>query len=505
MASSEKVEASHAVDSANDFWLLGITLLLLALVYSATFLSFYNVFSEEGSDQSHAPLLLLIAIYLVYRAWAIDRKQIKIQVNPLFVFMLAGMSVLWLAASLVFVEAGQQFSLIMMIALVVLALLGIRDGRRYLVPIVVLLTALPVWTIFVPHLQTSSAVLSSVLLDLSGITSTRDGYLIIIPNGIFEVADSCSGLNLLTVSIGLALIHTQLTRVNFTTAVLYVLSAAGLAILANIVRIYIIVIIGYLYGMDHDLVRDHIALGWLVFALLLIPFLMVGEKVLQRRRINPEAVVSNQTGEQSKRRRLFGVLMVILAFSLGPGLYSYFNSAESHEVTDTIRVGDDLGGWVQYSSELKEWRPLWTDGDRLLEASFRKGSDVVDLYATQFLKQNDGREAVNISHRVYDIDKWSRISRSSNVIELGDRGIIEVEETVLRSSGNKRRLVWQWYLANDKFVQGNAKAKLNNLVGTLRGQPDITVYILSKEIPKDEAHATGVLTDFLSNYLIYNR
>jgi hypothetical protein len=72
---------------------------------------------------------------------------------------------------------------------------------------------------------------------------------------------------------------------------------------------------------------------------------------------------------------------------------------------------------------------------------------------------------------------------------------------VLKSPANKRRLVWQWYGANGSFVRGNVEAKLTNLVGILSGHPDMTVYILSKEVVKGEEYATEVLTDFAGHYL----
>ncbi len=485
-----------------DPWLFGVVVFLLFAIYASTFFSFYNVFSEEGSGQSHAPLLLVVSLYLVYWAWKADRHPIKIQVSVFFALLMVVASLSWLAAGLVFVEAMQQVSLILMLALVIVAMLGYAQGRRYLVPVLLLLSLLPVWNVLVPYLQMNSAVLSTNLLQLSGLTATREGYLILIPGGSFEVADECSGLKFLVVSVSLAVIHSQIARVGVKDLIIYMIVAALLALVSNAIRIYIVVLIGYLEGMDHALVRDHNNVGWIVFALLILPLLIFAERILRKRGVKNDALT-----ESDEQRRgvvtnpVIGSILVVLSFSLGPGLLTYFDSVKTNAIVDHVKASSDMGGWHKYSSQLEEWKPLWTEGDRSLQGRFNRGDDFVDLFATQFLKQEDGHEAVNISHRVYDIKKWSRISRSAKVIPYGESGTISLEETLLKSIGNKRRLVWQWYRTNDNFVQGDVKAKLNNLVGTLKGRPDITVYILSKEIVKDEENAVSVLSDFVDRYV----
>ena len=73
--------------------------------------------------------------------------------------------------------------------------------------------------------------------------------------------------------------------------------------------------------------------------------------------------------------------------------------------------------------------------------------------------------------------------------------------TLLQGPGHKQRQVWQWYRTNKKNIPNNAEAKLNNLLGVLSGTPDIAVYIVSKEVTKNEENASEVLTGFVNAYL----
>ncbi|MEJ2466238.1 MAG: EpsI family protein, partial [Candidatus Thiodiazotropha sp.] len=98
-------------------------------------------------------------------------------------------------------------------------------------------------------------------------------------------------------------------------------------------------------------------------------------------------------------------------------------------------------------------------------------------------------------------EKWSRISRSDRVVAVPGVGSVTIEETLLKSPEQRKRLVWQWYRTNDKVIASNMSAKLNNLIGIISGKPDIAVVVISKEIIRNEERAAGVLEAFLKAYL----
>jgi EpsI family protein len=402
---------------------------------------------------------------------------------------------------LVFVEAGQQAMLILIAATIVIGMLGVRGGAKYLIPILLLLTVLPIWNLFIPYLQILSAQASAYLLDFAGITSIREGYLLIIPNGTFEVADACSGMKFLIVGITLALIHTQLIKIPAHVMLFYVLLASILAFVSNVIRIFIVVNIGYHFGMSHEYVQDHDLIGWLVFSILFFIFLYVGEKRLRRHEIAHQAEEQGSPANASMAQRLSGAALVVLALAVGPALYGYFMNIEQVSERDHLGALQQMSGWRAAPGELTDWTPLWTRGDQTFEGMVAKANEQVDLFVTAFKRQRQGHEAVNISHRVYDVEKWSRISRSAKVIEVPGVGEVTVEETLLKSPGRKKRLVWLWYRTNDKIVASNTQAKLNNLFGVLSGEPDISVFVASKVVIRNEAHAAGVLEAFLKDYI----
>ncbi len=473
----------------------------LLVIYYSTVVSFYNIYSEEGSGQTHAPLLLLVSLYLLYRAWSRGGRHINLRFNYLAIALVIPLTLLWMLLGLVFVEAGQQAMLIMIAVMVVIGLLGIRTGRKYLMPILLLLSVVPVWNVAIPYLQTAATLVSAFLLDLFGITSIREGYLLIIPNGTFEVAGACSGMKFQVVGITLALIHTQLIKVPIRITLIYVLLASLLAFISNAVRIVAVVAIGYHYGMDHEYVQDHNFIGWIVFSILFFLYIYLGERWLQNHQIEQSATESEQHSSRGMMHQVAGGAMVILAFSVGPILHGYFLHRDHVPDHRDISVLSQLSGWRMTSDQLTEWTPVWTAGDHSLQGRFASDDEKVDLFVTKFTRQRQGHEAVNASHRVYDIEKWSRISRSAKVVKLSETVEVTVEETLLKSPTRRQRLVWRWYRTNDKILASNIQAKLNNLIGVIAGKPDITVFVLSKEISRNQSHAADVLGIFLKDYI----
>ena len=497
MGSNESLTGPKGGDGP---WLAGVFAILLTL-YFATILSFYNVISEEGAGQSHAPLLLAVTIYLLYRAWSRSGRQIQIDFNHLATLALAVLSLTWLALGLVFIEAGQQAVLILIVAVTVVALLGVRPGAKYLMPILLLWTVLPIYEPLVPTLQTASAVTSALVLELIGLTSIREGFLLVIPNGTFEVADECSGLKFQIIGVTLALIHTQLSQVSARVTIIYVLLASLLAFVSNVLRIVIVVLIGYFYGMDHEYVKDHDFIGWILFSLFFFLYIYIGERKLRKNQLAAREFQGGSVERVGVGMKVPGVAAVILAFAIGPLMLGYFMSRDVSSTANQLDFLSEMPTWRQTTSGLTEWTPLWTKGNHSFEGSFMQNGEQVDLFATAFQRQQQGNEAVNVRHRVYDIEKWSRISRSAKVVSVSGVGEVEVEETLLRSPTRKQRLVWLWYRTNDKIVSSPMQAKLNNLIGEISGKPGISVFVLSKEIMRNQRHASEVLELFFESYV----
>src|SRR2546430_4831726 len=112
------------------------------------------------------------------------------------------------------------------------------------------------------------------LLWLTGPSASISGDIIRIPNGSFLIEEGCSGLHFMIVGLAVAALHGELRRDPWRIRAAQLALMGLLALLANWVRVYIIIEAGYLTNMQSYLVRvSHYWFGWGVFPGALIGFL----------------------------------------------------------------------------------------------------------------------------------------------------------------------------------------------------------------------------------------
>ena len=97
--------------------------------------------------------------------------------------------------------------------------------------------------------------------------------------GVFEVAGGCSGIHFLIVSLALATLYGEIGRDSLKVRLQLVALAAGLALLTNWLRVYIIIVAGHLTDMQHFLIREgHYNFGWMLFAGMMVVFFLLARR-----------------------------------------------------------------------------------------------------------------------------------------------------------------------------------------------------------------------------------
>jgi len=139
-----------------------------------------------------------------------------------------------------------------------LALLGTAAMRPLLFPLAFLIFALPLGDGLIPGLQDFSARFAVKLLSASGIPVLLEGRYITVPHRKWEVAEVGSGVRYLIASLAVGFLFAGVIYRSWARRVGFFLASAIIPILANGVRIYAIVAIGYLGGDRLALGVDHI-------------------------------------------------------------------------------------------------------------------------------------------------------------------------------------------------------------------------------------------------------
>lgn len=212
-----------------------------------------------------------------------------------------------------------------------------------------LLFTIPIWSQLTGLLVNLSSFIVGKAVKLSNITVLIDGSSLFIPSGTIYIADGCSGIRYLIISVLMGYILILINQYKLRTAISTLVIAVLLGLFANWLRIYLLVLIGYHTEMQSSLMSDHETFGWILFACMLVPaiyFSPIGRP--------PAKVIA-----LPKRPRL----LPLAALSLGPLLLNInstipsphsplqLNHLDQFKISTRERIGAELSPGITGSDK----------------------------------------------------------------------------------------------------------------------------------------------------------
>jgi EpsI family protein len=474
-------------------------LLILTLVYGHTAVGFYHVWVADNSLQSHGLLLLPLSYYLLAKEWYQRRHNLHISFRPLLLLSLVFLSVIWLLTDIAQIRVGSQLMLIIILSVMVLALFGIKHTRRLVLPILLLISATTVWSVLSQPLQVPTAVFVNQMLHITGYTSFQESYFITIPEGIFEVGDTCSGLRYQIAAITLSIIYAFFAHYTLRQASVYLLLASAVAFISNSIRIYIVVLSGHYTNMTHSLLDDHIWLGWVVFVICYAAFMYLTVSVEKRLKIgqSPSVAESNEGSVEkvAYSKSILIAAVLLISASVGP-IFSVI-SKSGYSVKQVSDFEFDFN-----QTELSEvaveshWNPSWQNADFEKRTAYRFTGFDIDFYTAYYATQEQGKEAVNDLNQAYDKDVWIRADRVDREIDLSAGRKISIQEETIVDNKRNERIVWQWYYIGGELTSSRLQSKFYAILGALKGQFDSSVIVLSSAKTGDGSEARKRMAEF---------
>ncbi len=447
-----------------------------------------------NSAYSHGLILWPFSTYIAFQQWNTNSKYIHFNYSFIGVLSLLALSLLWFVSGLVYVEIVQQISFILLIILIIFSLFGARVAQLFIFPIAILFSTIPLWDHLNSYLQLAAANGSGWLLEiLSGVLGfsvLQEGNLLTVPAGTFEVARSCSGLRYIIVGVTLPLIHSYILRFSPTVMIFYALVGGLLAYIANTIRVAIIVIAGEVTDMKSSLVEDHLWLGWVIFAVAIFALIMLVEKYLHsfsrvENRAHLKKYVELSNDIKPSMPHWAYLLPIVLALSVGPILAHLYQPKDNlgDPVSMVKLSGNDT--WKIGERPDSKWQPQFQRLGSLVASGSYQTEDggAVDLFLSHYAWQEPEREAVSVINRVYEAARWSEINRKMiDEVQIGAT-TIDLEETLIRrGSGGEERIVWRWYLVGQHRTANKYLTKALNVWNTLKGDPSITVFVVSTDV-----------------------
>ncbi len=479
---------------------LAVFVLFLALFHE-TVARYLEDWLDLNSNYGHGLLVVAMSLYIL---WSERQGLVRVRVRPalagvLSVFLL---SLIWGGAHLVHVEVAEQMAVAALIPALVWALFGKAVLRRTLFPLLFIWMAVPVWEYLMPMLQELSARASFFGLQWLGVPVLREGNQITIPSGRFEIAEYCAGLRYLLAALSIGVFFAWQRIDHWRRRVSFLLLVVCVALVANWLRVIIVIMAGYLTEMQSPLVQDHATMGWLLFAAVLLPVFWFGG---ERRPVQgtscsyPTTVRGTGTAGENPpfgTRSLTFTALVVSALAVGPAIVRLSVSPVSgHDERRPLVLPDRIGDWQQVDRQGSTWRPTFHGASSQVQVWYRGAKGIVGIHLAYYARQGQGREAVFVLNRPYDRKRWHIGGGEHPVVDLPARAL-DVQEYRLLSENGQQRLIWWWYDIAGRPTASRFEAKLLELEGLLAGRGGAAVVALTAE---DATWTSGrrVLAGFL--------
>jgi EpsI family protein len=488
--------------------------LLILVLYHQTASSLWWLWTDPNSSTySHGPLLLAVCAVLFYRQWRREVNAWRLRPDIIGIVLLACTSLAWFLADLVHVQIVEQLMLPVLLAFMLWAVLGYRGARSLAFPILLLIFAIPIWDPLTAYLQSLTAHAVALMLNFTGFTAVLEGVYILVPAGTFEVALSCSGLAQFIVAVMVAVLYTHINGLRRQTGLWLTAVAIAIALLTNILRIYIVVVAGQLTNMQHYFVtQDHWTLGWVLFGIAMFVFVLLANRLvaLVPRDSMPDSPLrQGQRGPTSSTHRnplspLHAALPAFLAVTIGPALaYHYEHRGDTtplRKVALADRVTARITPWHANSSANWDYRPSFVKPDEEYGTLYRaENGPAVYVYVAYYARQEQGKEAVYYLNRVYDDKHWKAAGVANREVHMPLSSPLTVRETRIHSNDGREKLVWQWYYVHRWRTSDDYMAKLLNLWGTLRNDPSIAAIVIAADLHGSTDNSRALLRRFLSD------
>ena len=418
---------------------------IAVLIFYPTWIRLAEAWLEFEQVLAHglATAIIFIGLVLIHPPSPLGRQT---QIKPYHLIgaaLLVLTTMAWGVLELVRIDTLAYLLLPVGLAAATWALLGLPRTLSFLPYILLLSLSLPIWADMVPALVDLASVVVGTWVGWFGMTALIEGNSITLPYGRLLIADGCSGIRYFAISILLAMMTSILNDYRWRNWLITLLVAITLALIANWVRITILVIVAYETDMQSDMLTDHETMGWIVFGCFILPALYFSP--VRKRNAAP------QDSSTKPNFNKIGVVAVIIAAVLGPIALTITQTSSTPATAWTLDLPNAIPA---NNSNLPI--PLELP-DTLKEQIWRNDGLWISLAQSQ--KTTADEKLVPYLRPSFDHSLWQ-------TQETYGPGLKRVRNILTR----EQVIVGQWFLVGSYRARSYKEAKLIQVLATLKGE-----------------------------------
>jgi exosortase len=410
------------------------------LVYWPSTAALCDYWRNDNHSGAHGLLVAPLAAWLLFRAH--DRlAACRLQPSVLACVILCCASIAWL----VFWRAGiQELHLLLLPVLMGLAIFAALGGCAALIvafPIGFLYFSVPAWGVFGRPLQDLTIWAIGWMAPLIGVPARIQGDVVVLPGvGLIEIASSCSGVNFFTIGLAVAALLGELEGATVRRRALLLTVIGALALVANWLRVLIIVDAGYTTQMRHILVsRTHYMFGWVLFTVVIVASVWL----LARAPESPVRPLSFPKREGLHATAWSTYVLALIALVAMPlAVYGFVPALDQSALPIVFTAPAGRGGWQGPFSGGSNWRPDFVGRHVQWTFVYQGPRDrTVEMVAIGYPVQGQGYELVNEENAL--LGASAKVDTvAENTVTVGEQSYIE---SVIADDHGKRTMVWSVY------------------------------------------------------------
>jgi exosortase A len=409
---------------------------------------------------NHCFLVLPCVFFFIYQ----NKKRLLAQpISPNYwlIIPLIGLVFIQLFAQIGDIKLLMHLASFIALPLLVVFLLGNKASKEIAFPLFFVVFAIPLGDQLIPFLQELTTDLAVPLLELTHVPVYRSGLYLEIPEGRFLVAEACSGISFLITSIAFGFIYSYVSFSSLKKRFYFILLSFLVPVIANVLRVYGIILTGHLTDMQHAVGADHLIYGGIFYGIILFILILIGERFRDPSVANQscEESVSQTVNKEEKKHTALAFIMLIALLGVQQFWLSYIDtSAPQMRPWPVNKILTSLEFKARTQQHLQ---PQLIDSTLVVEgqlankhlAEMTNREVAVTFYAAYFDEVSG--ELISSQHRLYDDKYWTLVDQS--VLQIADK---KYNKLILTSQKGQQRMVYYWYLINGQSLISQTKAKL---------------------------------------------
>lgn len=450
---------------------------------------------EKMPSHAHGYVVVLVVAYFLWKKRPfVDAVPFSPSLIGLGAFLTTALAAL--LGELVSAASVVQFSVIFLIITATWAILGYKAFKTLYGPLAFLFFTISFGQDVLPTLMDWTANATVIALRASGIPVFQQDRYFIIPSGNWSVVEACSGIRYLFTAFFVGTIYAYITYRGWLKRLVFVIAMLSLALVANWLRAYTIVLIAHLTNNEWGLGLSHLTFGWIIFGVVVFAAFWVGGHWQDPAPV-PSSEKSGIAGSPLAIAAT-SLLIIVPTLTLPHFAQALLTSSGNRAGVPELNFGPSLKGLDSGEARNALITPKFNGATRIYQQVFQQGDADLLLYVAYYRNQTQDHELVNVNNQLEPSKEWTWSGHRQYVIPGVPLSKIHVEKYSQQSAITlAARIFWNSGYTTQSTMQSKFLQASNLLTG--RGDDGAAV-ILASSAPQ-EPQAQQALEDFIQQRL----